>query len=199
MPTIGIRIVHAGNNSRPGHMYTVFKGDDGSVTTFGHYPKTNADGIMGGFGEVRVNDDRRDHEFMAGPPGTNGVPNVARDFPVSPTDYQRALDYARDAASQAGNAKKPWGSYHPLYNSCVDFTWNVMKEGGLDKSKWFEGYPLPGWNADPLSDRYFDYFRQPQFNRGCLNFCVRGAERLVHGGGRRLRQTTDAVGKSVSS
>ena len=36
-------------------------------------------------------------------------------------------------------------------------------------------------------------------DRGCLNFCVRGAERLVHGGGRRLRQTTDAVGKSVSS
>jgi len=24
---------------------------------------------------------------------------------------------------------------------------------------------------------------------GCLNFCVRGAERLVHGGGRRLRRT----------
>jgi hypothetical protein len=31
----------------------------------------------------------------------------------------------------------------------------------------------------------------------CLNFCVRGARRLVHGGGRRLRRTTDAVGKSV--
>jgi hypothetical protein len=32
---------------------------------------------------------------------------------------------------------------------------------------------------------------------GCLNFRVRGAERLVHGGGRRLRRTTDAVGKLV--
>ena len=31
----------------------------------------------------------------------------------------------------------------------------------------------------------------------CLNFCVRGAEKLVHGGGRRLRRTTDAVGKLV--
>jgi len=33
--------------------------------------------------------------------------------------------------------------------------------------------------------------------RGCLNFCVRGVQRPVHGGGRRLRRTTDAVGKSV--
>ena len=31
----------------------------------------------------------------------------------------------------------------------------------------------------------------------CQKFCVRGALRLVHGGGRRLRRTTDAVGKSV--
>ena len=34
--------------------------------------------------------------------------------------------------------------------------------------------------------------------RSCLNFCVRGAEKLVHGGGRRLRRTTDAVGKSAA-
>ena len=33
-------------------------------------------------------------------------------------------------------------------------------------------------------------------DRGCQDFCVRGARRLVHGGGRRLRRTTDAVGKS---
>ena len=35
------------------------------------------------------------------------------------------------------------------------------------------------------------------FGRGCPNFCVQGAQRLVHGGGRRLRRTSDAVGKSV--
>jgi len=29
--------------------------------------------------------------------------------------------------------------------------------------------------------------------------CARGAESLVHGGGRRLRRTTDAVGKAVSA
>jgi len=33
--------------------------------------------------------------------------------------------------------------------------------------------------------------------RGRQVFCVRGAERLVHGGGRRLRRTAAAVGKSV--
>jgi hypothetical protein len=33
--------------------------------------------------------------------------------------------------------------------------------------------------------------------RECPNFCVRGGKRLVHGGGRRLRRTTDAVGKSA--
>lgn len=38
--------------------------------------------------------------------------------------------------------------------------------------------------------------RHPR-DRTYLNFCVRGAERLVHGDGRRLRRTTDAVGKSV--
>ena len=31
--------------------------------------------------------------------------------------------------------------------------------------------------------------------RGCLNFCVRGARRLVHGGGRRLRRTDRRGGK----
>lgn len=36
MPAIGIRVVHAGNNSGPGHMYAVFKGDGGSETTFGN-------------------------------------------------------------------------------------------------------------------------------------------------------------------
>jgi hypothetical protein len=32
---------------------------------------------------------------------------------------------------------------------------------------------------------------------GCPDFCVRGPLKLVHGGGRRLRRTTDAVGKLV--
>jgi hypothetical protein len=34
-------------------------------------------------------------------------------------------------------------------------------------------------------------------SRGRQVFCVRGAQRLVHGGGRRLRRTAAAVGKSV--
>jgi len=38
---------------------------------------------------------------------------------------------------------------------------------------------------------------QQVFGRGRQVFCVRGAERLVHGGGRRLRRTAAAVGKSV--
>lgn len=92
MATMGIRIVHAGNNSLPGHMYVVFKGDDGSVTTFGHFPTTMLNGI-GGPGGVR-NDDKVNHEIKVGAPGTNGVPNVSRDFYLSPADFQKALAYA---------------------------------------------------------------------------------------------------------
>ena len=64
----------------------------------------------------------------------------------------------------------------------------------LARSKTFSDAVLPGLTAAVLESR-----RQVRAIRGCLNFCVRGAERLVHGGGRRLRRTTDAVGKSVSS
>ena len=153
MATLGIRIVFANNNSTVGHMYVAFKGDDGSVTTFGMYPGGVRDTDLGA------------HENRPGPPGTNGAPDVSRDFFLSPTDYQKALDYAINAQSQAGQPFKTWGDYDPLTRSCVDFTWNVMREAGLSSSSWFEGYPLPSWNKDPLSDAYFDFYRRPEFNR----------------------------------
>jgi len=130
MGSIGIRIVYDGNQSGPGHMYVVFKGDDGSVETFGHYPQSGID-AGGGRGEVRTSDKVR--ETASGVLGTNGVPNASRDFPVAPGDYQRALDYARDAVKQKGDITKPWGFYGPITRSCVDFTWNVARQAGLRK------------------------------------------------------------------
>ena len=164
MPTIGIRIVYAGNNSRVGHMYVVFKDDAGQTTAFGHYP-TSAVNAIGGLGGVRENFDLDEHELRTGAPGTNGVPNIGRDFAVSNSAFQVALNYSRVAASQAGDKTKPWGIYTPLYNSCVDFAWNVMREAGLAEGNWFEGFFLPGWNRTALDDAYFDYFRRPEFRR----------------------------------
>ena len=40
-----------------------------------------------------------------------------------------------------------------------------MREAGLNQSSWFEGYALPSWNKNPLSDAYFEFFRRPEFNR----------------------------------
>lgn len=164
MATIGIRIVSAGNNSVPGHMYTVFTDNSGNITTYGHYPQNMVYGVVSGPGGVRENQDNREHEARSGEPGTNGVPDVSRDFPVSDSDFQRALDYARDAAAQRGDVSKYWGQYDPIARSCVDFTWNVMRQGGLDKSAWFEGYAIPSWNKNAVDKVYFDFFRRAEFN-----------------------------------
>ena len=121
MQTIGIRIVYAQNESAVGHMYVVFKGADGTTQSFGHYPQSAIDS-GGGRGEVRTTDIQR--ESSPFPPGTGGVPDVPRDFPVSPGDYQRALDYARDAVNQKGDITNKWGYYGPITRSCIDFTTN---------------------------------------------------------------------------
>jgi len=162
MATIGIRIVYAGNQSVPGHMYVVFTDDDGSVETFGHYPDSKIDGMGGPGGVVR---DDIVREKRGGLPGVDGVPNVSRDFTVGPADFQRARDYAREAATHKGDPTKKWGQYDPLYRSCVDFTWNVARQAGLRKDKVFEGYLFPRWNKDALDETYYDFFRRPEFNR----------------------------------
>ena len=57
-PSIGIRIVNAGNNSVPGHMYVVLNDGSGNVTTYGYYPNVSfPSGVFGGPGKVRKNFD----------------------------------------------------------------------------------------------------------------------------------------------
>jgi hypothetical protein len=84
MPSIGIRIVYQGNASLPGHMYTVFKGADGSVQAFGRYP--------GG-----VNNDDIGREL----PGASNPANVSKDFPISQSAFDKALAAAQQAQAQA--------------------------------------------------------------------------------------------------
>ena len=117
---------------------------------------------------------------------------------------------------------KNWGKQHDViflaeYPLKTVTKTNITVDGALLHELRM---PLGYWEAKDADDNLDDEVRKkfkkgyPQDNivftddaiavlwqnrRGCLNFCVRGAERLVHGGGRRLRQTTDAVGKSVSS
>ena len=59
-----------------------------------------------------------------------------------------------------------------------------------------DGCELAGIQAKRIAEKILIAINEP-YTRACPNFCVRGAERLVHGGGRRLRRTTDAVGKSM--
>ena len=86
MPTIGVRIVYAGNESLAGHVYVVFKPDTGPITTYGKFPISNLN-ALGGRGIVLKNVDNVTHETRVGEPGTNGVPNVSYDFPVSQHAY----------------------------------------------------------------------------------------------------------------
>lgn len=133
MPTIGVRIVYAGNNSSVGHMYVTFKGDDGSVEAFGNY----TDG-------VNSTTDMREHESREGTPGTNGVPDASRDFPVSQDSFNKALDAAKSAERNRGDLSKQWGVYDPFQNSCIDFAWWVMREAGIRApTDQFEGYFWP--------------------------------------------------------
>ena len=72
MPTIGIRIVSQGNNSDWGHMYVVFKDDNGNVSVFGLYREGVSDRL-----------DLLLHESRVGMSGASGAPNYSRDFVVS--------------------------------------------------------------------------------------------------------------------
>lgn len=145
MPTMGVRIVYAGNNSVAGHMYVVFKDDDGTITTYGHFPLTQSD-ATGGRGIVRRDDDKFAHEVRPGAPGTNGVPDVSRDFPISRSAFETALAFAIHAEAQRNDPTQQWGQYNPLFSSCVDFAWNVMAAAGLSGDSSFEGYLWPSWN-----------------------------------------------------
>ena len=155
MSTIGVRIVFKGNNSNVGHMYITFKGDDGSVQAFGNY-----------LGGVNSTTDLQEHELRLGEPGTNGVPDVSRDFVVSQDSFNKALDAAKWAENNKGDLSKQWGLYDPFQNSCVDFTWWIMREAGITApTNQFEGYFWPKDNTIPLDDYYYDYYRRPEFNR----------------------------------
>ncbi len=164
MPSIGIRIVYAGNNSEIGHMYVVFVPDNGPPESYGQYPVTRRD-AFGGRGNVLAAVDYRDHELQSGSPGTNGVPDIKFDFPVSQYHFDKALNYALEAESHAGDLTKKWGNYKPFTNSCVDFAWNILKQAGLDDRIWFEGNQLPQSNTGPLSVLFYEYFRRAEFNR----------------------------------
>ena len=155
MSTIGVRIVYAGNGSSVGHMYVTFKGDDGSVQAFGNY----TDGVSS-------TKDMALHEAQPGTPGANGVPDVSRDFVVSQDSFNKALDAAKWAENNKGDLSKQWGLYDPFQNSCVDFTWWIMREAGITApTDQFEGYFWPKDNRIPLDDYYYDYYRRPEFNR----------------------------------
>jgi hypothetical protein len=148
MPSVGIRIVYQGNNSSVGHMYTVFKRDDGTSVAFGRY-----------LGGVNNTDGEREK------PGAIDAPDVSRDFPVSQSAFDRALAAAQQAQAQ-GAASAISGFYDPFTNSCVDFAWSMMKEAGLTNSlSQFEGYFWPKDNTGALNDSYYDYFRRPEFNK----------------------------------
>lgn len=95
MPMLGVRIIYKGNNSTFGHMYVTFTSDDGVVQAFGNY----ADGVSS-------TTDMDQHETRVGAPGTNGVPDVSRDFVVSQSAFDKALESAKFAENNKGNLSK---------------------------------------------------------------------------------------------
>ena len=163
MPSIGVRIVYAGNESLVGHIYVVFRPDVGPATTYGKFPSSNFN-ALGGRGIVLKDADYADHEIRVGAPGTNGVPNVSYDFPVSQHAYDLALASAEAAASQSGGVSRQSSYYNPLFESCVDFAWGILTQAGLGFSPGWEGFLLPSSNTLPLRESYFKYFRRAEFN-----------------------------------
>ena len=154
-PSIGIRIVHAGNNSLLGHMYVVLNDGNGSITSYGFYPnRPFPDGVIGGPGRVRPDFDMDQHELVPSPPAANmGAPNVKYDIPLTNQQYDAAKLYAEDAVGQAANPFADWGTYRPFKNSCIDFTWSMMKEAGLNPVGQ-EGAIRPISNT-PIVDKAF--------------------------------------------
>ncbi len=164
MPSVGVRIVYAGNESLLGHVYVVFKPDTGPSITYGKFPISDFN-ALGGRGIVLKNVDNIAHEMRVGEPGTNGVPNVSYDFPVAQHVFDRVLASADAAANQAGTGGRNSGHYNPIFESCVDFAWGILTEAGLSFAPQWEGYLIPSSNMLPLRESYYKYFRRAEFNR----------------------------------
>ena len=146
-PSFGMRIVHAGNNSIPGHMYIVLNDGNGNVSTYGHYPNTSfPGGVLGGPGEVRKDYDKREHEDITSSPSERkGSPDIRYDVPLSISEFEAVKRFAENAVTQAGRPGTEWGTYSPTRNSCIDFTWRAMQEAGLNPAGK-EGALLPRSN-----------------------------------------------------
>ena len=78
---------------------------------------------------------------------------MARDFPISLSEYNRLSGLLENAKTQAGDVNQPWGAYNPLTNSCVDFSWNIMREAVISGS-FFDVVLYPKWNNPFVDSAY---------------------------------------------
>ena len=147
-------------------MYVVLNDGNGSITSYGFYPnRPFPDGVISGPGGVKKNVDMVFHENVTSPPAANmGAPNVKYDIPLTNQQYDAAKLYAEDAVGQAANPSADWGTYRPFRNSCIDFTWSMMKEAGLNPVGQ-EGAIRPISNTPIVDKAYYDYYRRPEFNK----------------------------------
>ncbi|NOT16019.1 MAG: hypothetical protein HOP21_10725 [Methylotenera sp.] len=145
MPTVTVNIANpgtplaGGGTSSVGHMwYSISDGQSRPISN-GFAPNEQHHGDPFAPGQIYHDDD------------SNYLNNdYSTTFEITQEQYDKLKDFGKNPTDYGFDTY-----YNGLKNSCIDFTWQALKEAGLNPTNT-EGDLLPPWNSDELHDLFKD-------------------------------------------
>ena len=141
-PAITVHIANQGSAlagggySTVGHMWFTLTDEFGNEQSYGFSPATNS--MPHGKGKIYETDDKNYLE--------------RRDYrrEITEENFYRISEFVKKAQGDVENGKGRWSGYDGLQNSCVDFTWEALKQGGITDT------PQGGWqgNIFPIFNKW---------------------------------------------
>lgn len=140
MPTVTVNIaapgaaLSDGGTSAVGHMWYELSDDQGQLSSYGFAPDEEHQGKPFAPGQVYSTDS--DHYQK---------PAYSRTIEITPSQYDAMKSFGDNPTSARFSMR-----YNGLTNSCIDFTWKALEQGGLNPSG-FQGRLLPTANQSAVS------------------------------------------------
>ncbi|MBU0484384.1 MAG: hypothetical protein KKB30_07720 [Proteobacteria bacterium] len=149
MLTVTIKIsergtsLNNGDTSRVGHMWYSLDDGNGNTISYGFSPRVGATGISQAFGPGQVNAHGQDDDFYL-----SSESSVTID--ITQAQYDAMKNFG-DNPTSAGFSE----FYNGASNSCIDFTWKALEEGGLNPLS-IDGLVWPTWNKLLLDEDFIE-------------------------------------------
>ena len=140
MPNVTVNIAARGTplsdseTSTVGHMWYELTDDQGHTSSYGFAPDALHLGQPFAPGHI-YSDDSDHYQGRA----------YSRTIEITQAQYDAMKSFGDKPSSASFNE-----NYNGLTNSCIDFTWKALQQGGLNPSG-FEGHIWPTWNEHALS------------------------------------------------